>query len=240
MEGRITRALQRTADAAAEGHQRSTTWLRELSMIGEGIASILGLLQALLEDRAKNLLRGKTSDAKAKALSFRLYKQIKEVAEQSRGYVKSLSDLSETLRRHSSVPGRGHKDFASTPEGSEIMDKASAVNRSIGLLTAKLADLQEITGSMRTQLSIYTPDLLEKVESFNGSRDADAEEVSHYLVWKRGPESLRTKWPRYLLSCKDELWDLYVGANQNQLMIEDATKSLRTFLAEQFTFRESF
>ena len=131
-------------------------------MIGEGLATILGLLRALLEDRAKDLLRGKTSDAKAKSLSFGLYNQIQVVTDQSGDYVKSLGDLGKALRQHASAPGRGSKDFMETLEGSDIVEKASAVNCSVGVLAARLADLQEITNAMRTQVAIHTPDLLDK------------------------------------------------------------------------------
>ena len=212
-------------------------------MIGEGIASILSILSALLEDRAKELLRRKTSDDKAKSLSFKLYKQVRSVTTQSRHYVRSLEDLAKTLRQHASNPAKRHKDFAETSEGGDIVRKALDVNSSIDLLTEELADLQEIMNDMATQLELHIPQLVKMVERFDLDRQESLTQARYYYVdveWKGAPGRLRAEWPRYLLTCRDELWDLYVGASENQILIEGASEDLRGFLAAQFSFRESF
>lgn len=210
-------------------------------MVGEGIASILGLLRPLLEDRAKALLRAKSSDDRAKALSFQLYKQIRAVTSQSESYVRSLEDLGRTLRQHASTPDTGRKDFAESPDGVAIVEKASIVNDSVSLLTEELADLQEIVDSMAVQLEIHAPVLVEKVRRFDLGREESLEEVQHYYTeWRGAPKRLKAEWPRYLLTCRDEIWDIYVRANENQAMIESASEDLRGFLEKQFRFRESF
>lgn len=69
---------------------------------GLTIGYLLDILRTLLQDRAKDILRKRSSDQRAKFVSFRLHKQLRVVADQSKGYVESLEELVRTLRRNRS------------------------------------------------------------------------------------------------------------------------------------------
>src|SRR5262249_36578850 len=70
---------------------------------------VLDMLRSLLQDRAKDILQRKSSEQKARDLSFRLYEKVREVRNHSGQFVQCMASLLEMLRKEVPSEIRGKK-----------------------------------------------------------------------------------------------------------------------------------
>lgn len=138
---------------------------------------------------------------------------------------------------------RGSKEFAKSAEGSNIVKRAEAVNASAAKLADEMAELQESLKAISPQLEIYKPEIANNLAGFKADRQQaleDTQEIIEQARWRPGATFLRSEWPRYLLTCRDDLWEVYVKACDNQSKIEDICEDFRLFLVREISFKESF
>jgi hypothetical protein len=211
-----------------------------------GLGFLLRIMELLFGEAVKDRLRPRSPTEIAKERAFYLYELLEQISGltdlfvvQLRLYINALK-MSATLPR--SAASREHRDWileAAVPSLSEFRENLWRVARDLG---AAVGALPEGLEAVNPQLKIHRNDLVRGIEGYRRTRtgiitdlgDAVAGFLEHG-IWGDADESRRE-----ITTLIPELEELLDSAQANQALIKRILEEMRTFLAAEFAFKESF
>jgi len=209
----------------------------------------------LFSEAIKDRLRPKTSAEKARLEAFALYELLGDLNTLTDRFVIALRSFADALRNN---PVRS-QDVASVHANRASLgeERVQAARRELDDVCDDLLEtLFEVPGALSRlypQLTIHYPDLVDLLDEYTGERTILIEEVQAER-WKRaiqdsvleGVAAEAAVPERYLYQKAvtpgelEELDRLVNRAEENSLRIKLVTEDMRTFLAREFPFKESF
>ena len=148
-----------------------------------------------------------------KDLAFGLYTRLKDVDDKTAQFVESFANFIQALGQSLAA-----EDLAA--QQARLQDVAR------DLLSA-LPDLAHALDAVNPQLEVYQYELVQKIEWYQASRARVLSELEEAVA------NLNALDARTLAQIQTQ-------ALENQRRIHDATSELRSFLAREFSFKDSF
>jgi vacuolar-type H+-ATPase subunit I/STV1 len=171
-------------------------------------------LEPILGDVIKERLKPKESPERAKELAFSLYRKLGEVEKESNAFVDAL---------------RVYAERTSYENKGQLM-------RAVQRLQSALPELADSIDDVNPQLEIHKHDIFQSIQKFVAYRDDRLSELEqsveelHNSVLKHDTREGRRKY----------LYELLQSVGENHMLIKAAIDDMRTFLATEFSFKESF
>jgi hypothetical protein len=223
-----------------------------------GLSWLAEIIGSVLTDSLKERLKPADSDEKARNRGFALFERLRDIKSATDSFVAALVEYvalvkfgvsasvqelgsrvgptvdsyrqltvedAVDLRLHA-LRGITAPDKPSTADVAVVRSQATLWQTASDLRGA-LEELESALHDIDPQLAIHLPDVSAAISSYVGARGILLAQVED-LAWHATADS------------SSELDNIVVRAQENQQVIDGATREFRAFLAGEFSFKESF
>lgn len=170
-------------------------------------------LKPIFGDVMKEKLKVKTPQEKAKKHAFELYRTLQEIGHKTDEFVDALQSFVDLIS-------------SSAPE-QEVSRRQDELWWIAGSLMHSLPKLADALDRVNPQLEIHQHELVKNIKKYSETRAIILTRLQ-YSVQQIKNEKIET------------LSQFLSAADENRLRIKGAIENMRSFLASEFPFKESF
>lgn len=177
------------------------------------LKAVLDLVKSLLSEKAKEKIKGKSSNEKAKEVAFQLYNTLITMEGHSSNFI---SLLNESIQNSKDIET---KEFLASGITKEILVEVRFILGSIDIMMRCLR-------SMNPQLEIHEFDLVQKIKMYGMMRGAIVKDI-HETLQEESPTPA-------------DLKTIITQAQENNELLNTSITEFREFLKNEFRFKDSF
>ncbi len=183
-------------------------------MIELTLKAVIDIIKSLITDSAKNKIKGKSSEEKAKKAALNLYSSLTELQAFTKIFISTIERISKNQ-----IESGHNNNLVSSQESREI-------SQSLGTLLSKLNLMARHLNEINPQLEIRENKLVREIQEYSNFRSGLIREIEKLLDLQRmNYRKLET---------------LAKKAEKNAIILDQAILQYRSFIASQFDFKQSF
>lgn len=200
-------------------------------MIDIALTAILDLFKSLLSDSAKDLLKKKNSEKKAREKIYKLYENLTEVNKATQIFLNELEKLVENTEqgaKHEIILHRKfdrHDPFDCDEENPFVSNENNVLDAMSKLLLA-IDEMADSLDTINPQLEIYNYKVVKAIRQYRMNRMGISLKLKDIL----GINGLKLSYLNIIRN----------HAINNAEQLEICISELRLFIVSEFDFKDSF